>query len=623
MVDYEAYRKRKNYFHNSILTTILWGGFTSLVVILFFCVRYLMDNWADLTVEELIFHLKSTLGGTNPDMIRLAVFHYAIPALILLAILFAVIYLLRKKKKHKNLFMAVVFAADLIVLFAIKSELDQRIGLSEYVKRYLFNSGKDFIAENYVDINSVEITFPQKKRNLIFIFLESTEMTFSDRESGGAFEQNVIPELTELAMENEDFSGEEQVLNGAVAFPGCNWTMGAMFAMATGMPLKVPLNGNSISSEEEFFPRLGSLGTILQKQGYRQELLIGSEAVFGGRNYFYKGHGNFAIRDYTYMREHGRIPEDYYEFWGFEDEKLFEFAREDLLELAADGRPFNLTMLTVDTHFEDGYRCRLCRDDFGEQYADAFACSSRQVMEFVKWVQQQDFYENTTIVISGDHPTMDKDFCENVPGDYCRRTFVAVINGQIQDQDSWNPVYREYSTLDLFPTTLAAMNVKIEGDRLGLGVNLYAEEETLIEKYGIDVCEKELDMPSAFMDRLSGVKLSEDVLKTAWEYSRITAEYTDDDCVLVSLCDLGRTINYNYIDEVEIEILDTATQKSTAFFPEIVFLSENDPNNYYYSAKYDLNGGSAEDLEVLFYISAGDHTHYKIGNIKVADYLKE
>ena len=59
-------------------------------------------------------------------------------------------------------------------------------------------------------------------------------------------------------------------------------------------------------------------------------------------------------------------------------------------------------MLTVDTHFEDGYVCDECDDTFGDnQYANVMACSSRRVAEFVKWVQSQDFYENTTIVISG------------------------------------------------------------------------------------------------------------------------------------------------------------------------------------------------------------------------------
>jgi phosphoglycerol transferase len=38
--------------------------------------------------------------------------------------------------------------------------------------------------------------------------------------------------------------------------------------------------------------------------------------------------------------------------------------------------------------------------------------------------------------------------------------------------------------MDMFPTTLSAMNVKIEGDRLGLGTDLFSGRETLIERDG-------------------------------------------------------------------------------------------------------------------------------------------
>ena len=38
--------------------------------------------------------------------------------------------------------------------------------------------------------------------------------------------------------------------------------------------------------------------------------------------------------------------------------------------------------------------------------------------------------------------------------------------------------------MDLFQTTLAAMGTKIDGDRLGLGTNLYSDKETLAERYG-------------------------------------------------------------------------------------------------------------------------------------------
>ena len=36
------------------------------------------------------------------------------------------------------------------------------------------------------------------------------------KKNGGAFDENVIPELTQLAQENEDFSGKSNKLNGAI-----------------------------------------------------------------------------------------------------------------------------------------------------------------------------------------------------------------------------------------------------------------------------------------------------------------------------------------------------------------------------------------------------------------------
>lgn len=139
-------------------------------------------------------------------------------------------------------------------------------------------------------------------------------------------------------------------------------------------------------------------------------------------------------------------------------------------------------MLTVDTHFEDGYVCDKCDDKFGDnQYANVMACSSKQVKEFVEWVKQQDFYEDTTIVISGDHPTMDSDFCENVDENYGRRVYTAYINASDSPKSSMT---RTYTTFDNFPTTLAAMGVTIEGNRLGLGTNLFSSEQTLSERYG-------------------------------------------------------------------------------------------------------------------------------------------
>ena len=89
------------------------------------------------------------------------------------------------------------------------------------------------------------------------------------------------------------------------------------------------------------------------------------------------------IHIYTAMDE-GRIDKDYYVWWGFEDMKLYEYAKEELLEIAGKGEPFNFSMLTADTHHVAGYRCELCPEDYEDQYANVWACASRQLNDFVE-----------------------------------------------------------------------------------------------------------------------------------------------------------------------------------------------------------------------------------------------
>ncbi|MBO6137766.1 MAG: sulfatase-like hydrolase/transferase [Lachnospiraceae bacterium] len=261
-----------------------------------------------------------------------------------------------------------------------------------------------------------------------------------------------------------------------------------------------------MDTQDSFFKDVTALGDILHQNGYNQEILLGSDSEFGGRKLYFEEHGDYEVKDLIYAKEAGWLPEDYYVFWGFEDEKLFEYAKNEMLELSSRNEPFNLSLLTVDTHFEDGYVCHLCDDEFGDnQYANVMACSSRQVSQLVEWIKQQDFYANTTIILSGDHTTMDSDFCAGVDEDYGRRTFTAVINPASEPEEPGKE--RIYTTLDLFPTTLGALGAKIEGNRLGIGTNLFSSVPTLAEEYTLETMKEELDKRSRFMSELSDMDL--------------------------------------------------------------------------------------------------------------------
>lgn len=492
------------YWVGEILTVFIAG----LSVLLALSVRWMFATWTNLSMDELVYHLTAPLDGTNTDMIWDYVRVCAVPTILVIFFLILILIAWRKKEKV-HLFRGIINLVALVGIIVMLGYTWTELGVGDYLKDQ--NTESKFIEDEYVDPTDVEVVFPEQKRNLIYIFLESMETTYSDVDDGGAFDENVIPELTEIAQTNEDFSGADPKLNGGYSLAGTTWTMGAMFAQTSGLPLNISISANDMDTQDSFFPGVTTLGDILSDAGYTQTLLIGSEAQFGGRKLYFQEHGNYEMEDYSYAIENGLIPSDYKVWWGYEDQKLFEFAKEKLLQLSQGDEPFNLTMLTVDTHFEDGYVCEQCPTEYDTQYSNVMACSSRQVGEFLKWIQQQDFYENTTIVISGDHPTMDSDYCAEIDqeGNYDRRVFTAYINAAAYAQ---NQQERTYSTFDNFPTTLAALGVQIDGDRLGLGTNLFSGKQTLLEKFGKSKVNAELKKKSEFIEKLSAVNKTNDAL---------------------------------------------------------------------------------------------------------------
>ncbi len=495
-----------------ILSKILRGIGTVLAVLLsalgtLLClsIKWMFDTWPHLSMDELVYTITAPLEGTNSDMIIEWANTSAVPAIIIFITMILLFVGFRRQNKIYYSVMALGIVVPLLAsALSVKYTWDHLD-----VGTYMEDQGEysTFIDDNYADPRDIEITFPEQKRNLIYIFLESMESTYADTDNGGAFEDNYIPELTALAQENEDFSGsgdDSGLLNGGSSLPGTTWTIGGMFAQTSGLPLNISIHGLDMDTQESFFGSTVTLGDILAQEGYNQRLMIGSDAAFAGRKLYFTEHGNYDIQDYYYAADNGLIPEDYYVWWGYEDEKLFDFAKDSLLELAGQEEPFNFTLLTVDTHFEDGYVCEACPDTYGDnQYANVIACSSSQVAEFVNWIQQQSFYENTTIVISGDHPTMDSDFCSEIDEDYTRKVYTAYINSAVDAQSSSR---RDYTTFDAFPTTLASLGVTISGDRLGLGTNLFSTTPTLTELYGVDTVALQMNKKSKLMEELSDIQ---------------------------------------------------------------------------------------------------------------------
>ena len=306
---------------------------------------------------------------------------------------------------HRKKYLIVVTLVALIVaVFCLKINI--------YLKNKILST--KIFEDYYVDGKNINITFPEQKRNLILIVSESMENTLLSKDNGGMWENSIIPELEELAIENVNFSNTD-FLGGAHQTYGTNYSVAGIVAMTSGIPLKtgdILINKNTYTGNGKYLEGTYALGEVLGEQGYNLEIMLGSDATFGGRRQYLETNGGYKIFDVTYAIEQGKMEVNDITWWGFEDDKLFEWSKEEITNLYSQGQPFNYVMVTADTHFPDGYLSPNVELKYDSQYENVYAYSSKSINEFINWAKTQEFYENTTIVILGDHLGMQAEFYE-------------------------------------------------------------------------------------------------------------------------------------------------------------------------------------------------------------------
>lgn len=478
------------------LPYIIWGLLYIVSIVFIEIIRWSRDEF-NVGLTEVIFTVTSPLKGEESGVVSDAISSCIVPVLwsIIPFIAYAVIDIVKSKdiridlqlKKRKITFNVRSLLRKLAFGFCICVAFTSIIYSNREYKTFAYIRSQfqqtTIYEDYYVNPSDVAITAKGEPKNLIYIYLESMETTYANRVNGGAQNTNRIPNLTQLAKDNISFSNTT-ALGGFRSYEGTGWTMAALLSTNSGVPFAFPVARNGMGIYEEFATGLTTLGDVLEEKGYNQEFLCGSDASFAARRTFFEQHGNYKIYDLFTAREDGYIPEDYYVWWGYEDHYLYEIAKDELTKLAAEDKPFNFTMLTVDTHFPQGYECSLCTGENKIVAENVIECADRQINVFITWIQQQDFYEDTVIVIIGDHPRMDTVLVENV--EYKDRTmYNCIINADV-DKSSLKLTNREWSSMDVMPTVLAAMGFEIEGDRLGLGTNMFSGLETLSEQMGYE-----------------------------------------------------------------------------------------------------------------------------------------
>lgn len=235
------------------------------------------------------------------------------------------------------------------------------------------------------------------------------------------------------------------------------------------------------------FNKIYSLGKILKDNGYKTLAMMGTNKNLAGMNNFFKLHGIDEIIGFEDIKNCTRAD------WGCLDEEVFKIAKEKINNFDRN-RPFFIHIQTIDTHF--GYKIPnylFKKKGFFDEYKDAIYNTDFVLYNFIQWMRQQPFFENTVIIIIGDHLRMGNDF--KMP-EY--RNIYNLFLNSVKTKN----IHRTFTQIDLFPSILEAMGVELKGHKLGLGVSIFSNEKTLAEIFSNSELENELSKPNKLYNNL-------------------------------------------------------------------------------------------------------------------------
>lgn len=372
-----------------------------------------------------------------------------------------------------------------VILLASITFADQKLEIRQYLMGEIEYSS--FIDEHYQAPDLGAIVFPRDKKNLIIILIESMENTFTSNYTG----EVLTPGLRTLQDENLFFNKQVQMY-------GSGWTIAGYTSYLFGLPLKLPLsimhtNWNDYSRYGTFLPGAVSLLEVFEKNGYDIQLILGSDSDFGGRRHLFQTHAPGAkIFDKEYFLAGPHEESDLSSEWGFGDRFLFREAKDLIKQAAVQEKPFLAIIQTVDSH--------VGLDSF-ENDREYWQRTDSLSSDFARWLTEQDFYRDSVVLFVGDHLYMGK-HCAKVempPIDEKRGIFNVFLNAKIPPEN-FSSQGRLFSSFDLAPTILEAIGAELPGGRFGLGISLFNDAPTLVERYGYEPMNEGLQKRSKLYD---------------------------------------------------------------------------------------------------------------------------
>lgn len=332
---------------------------------------------------------------------------------------------------------------------------------------------------------------PGEPINLVVIYVESLENTYRDPALWG---ENLMDSLDKQTADWVTFPEFREVR-------GTGWTIAGLVASQCGVLLKEE-NSFDIAHQlglkspnrigervDSFMPGITCLGDVLQESGYTNVFMGGADLDFAGKGKFLTEHGYSRVLGQPYWESMG---ETEFTKWGLHDDDLLRHAKTELDRLHSAGQPFNMTVLTVDTHRPSGHLSSTCARKGAEDLPGIVACTSDMLADFVKHMDNKGYLDNTAVVITGDHLTMPNDVQDLIDQEENRTIYNRFYSplGITANRD-------ELMHFSIFPTILSMLGFDYPGNGLALGISGVKElEDNQISIYDVSDLDDKLRRPS-------------------------------------------------------------------------------------------------------------------------------
>ncbi|WP_034670667.1 LTA synthase family protein [Ectobacillus panaciterrae] len=540
----EKHRNRLVFGISILLSVILfsnavfYGFFNDFVTL---PVLFQTNNMADLgtSIRELLTYKTFLMFG---DVIILWVLLRMLPKH------FSTAALTRTEKSAFYLVVASIFLVNLTVAELHKPSLFTRsfdremvvknLGLYNYhlydialqskssAQRAFASSNKFVEIENYVKSKDKHVNNQlfgsAKGKNVVVISMESTQSFVLNRKVNG---KEITPFLNQFVKESYYFDNFYHQT-------GQGKTSDAEFIIENSL---YPLDRGSV-----FFTHPNNEYTatpeLLKDYGYYSAVFHSNDKTFWNRDLMYPSLGYdrfFSQIDFTGTEQNSVG-------WGLKDKDFFEQSIEHLKSLP---QPFYTKFITLTNHFpftlepKDRYI-----DEYNSQspivnrYFPTVRYTDEAIKYFVKRLKEEGLYENTIIVIYGDHYGISENHNlamaqflgkeEITPFDTIqlqRVPFIIHIPGQ-----TGKTISKVSGQLDVKPTLLHLLGVKTK-NHTEFGTDLFAEEKDpmTVMRDGSFITKDYIYTKSICYDKNTSLPTDEAICKPYAEKAKAELNYSD------------------------------------------------------------------------------------------------